>query len=386
MYGSCQYYIPSVKNGGQTVTPAFTVGRQDVKSGGVEIRRGISDTLTLDFTQNGTTTTLVMTLDEGVYSGDGIKTHIQEKLNEQLVANGLAENLIEVGVGDVSTGVVGANDDKALNFKLSKTAKIPEAGPYIIDGVGGNAAFELFYKSDGKLIPAYIKGSKDISGGVAINKDNNQLHFKVDDVEYDITLDPLYYSPDELVDELNEKFDDGGVPLAASIEDGKVKISHRKLGDHEIQEISGSGRDDIFFREHGQDGKDDGVRIQLSAEKEDYVTIARQEVSTTLLGLNTICISDIKYATKALDRVSEAVSKISSIRSDFGSSQNKLEHAINSNRNKSENTTAAESRIRDTDMAEMMMEQAKLNILQQAGEAMLAQANTANDGILALLQ
>ena len=174
--------------------------------------------------------------------------------------------------------------------------------------------------------------------------------------------------------------------IKRAVDEGRVKISHTKLGDHKIQEISGSARDDIFFREYGENKANVGVNIQLSSEREDNVEIPRTECTTTLLGVNSICISQVKYATKAVDRISEAISKISDIRSIFGSSQNKLEHAINSNKNKAENTTAAESRIRDTDMAKMMMEQAKLNILQQAGEAMLVHANTSNDGILALLQ
>lgn len=225
-----------------------------------------------------------------------------------------------------------------------------------------------------------------MSGGVMIKEGENQLHFKVDDVEYDITLEPAFYTSTTLIKNINDKLEEAGAPLVASLDEGRVKISHTKLGDHKIQEVSGSARDDIFFREGGEEKADVGVNIQLSSEREDHVEIPRTEVSTTLLGINSICISKVKYATKAVDRLSEAISKVSEIRSILGSSQNKLEHAINNNENKAENTTAAESRIRDTDMAEMMLEQAKLNILQQAGEAMLAHANTANDGILALLQ
>ncbi len=374
------------QDGSQIVNSAFTIGRKDVLSEGVEIKKGISDKLTLDLTYAGTVHTLEIDLDEGVYSGRGIQQHIQEKLNETLVANGFEENLIEVGLGDLTTGIVGANDDKALNFKLSKTAKVPGEGDYIIDGIGGNAAFEVFYKTDGELIPAYVRGSRDVTNGVMIKKEENELHFKVDDVEYDITLTSGFYGPEDIIDEINDKLDAAGIPLVATLDDDRVKISHTKLGDHRIQEISGSARDDIFFREYGENKANVGVNIQLSSEREDNVEIPRTECTTTLLGVNSICISQVKYATKAVDRISEAISKISDIRSIFGSSQNKLEHAINSNKNKADNTTAAESRIRDTDMAKMMMEQAKLNILQQAGEAMLVHANTSNDGILALLQ
>ena len=128
------------------------------------------------------------------------------------------------------------------------------------------------------------------------------------------------------------------------------------------------------------------MRIQLSSEVEDYLEIPRTEYSSSLIGINTICISKVDHATKALDRISKAVDIVSNLRSMLGSAQNRLEHAINSNENKTENTQAAESRIRDADMAERMMELSKQNILQQVGEAMMSQANNSNQGILSLLQ
>ena len=73
-------------------------------------------------------------------------------------------------------------------------------------------------------------------------------------------------------------------------------------------------------------------------------------------------------------------------RSDFGAKQNRLEHAINSNNNASENTQAAESRLRDLDMAEEMVAQSKHSILMQAGEAIMAQMMNDAEGVLRLLQ
>ena len=79
-------------------------------------------------------------------------------------------------------------------------------------------------------------------------------------------------------------------------------------------------------------------------------------------------------------------SKVSSQRSSLGAVQNRLEHTINNLDNVSENTTSAESRIRDTDMAKEMVNYSKNNILAQAGQSMLAQANQSNQGVLSLLQ
>ena len=90
-------------------------------------------------------------------------------------------------------------------------------------------------------------------------------------------------------------------------------------------------------------------------------------------------------ATSAIDVISDAIAKVSSQRSSLGAIQNRLEHTIANLDNVVENTTAAESRIRDTDMAEEMVEYSKNNILAQAGQSMLAQANQSTQGVLSLL-
>ncbi len=91
-------------------------------------------------------------------------------------------------------------------------------------------------------------------------------------------------------------------------------------------------------------------------------------------------------ATAAIDIIGKAISEVSSQRSALGATQNRLEHTIANLDNVVENTTSAESRIRDTDMAEEMVAYSKNSILQQAGQSMLAQANQANQGVLSLLQ
>ncbi|MBQ4373580.1 MAG: flagellar hook protein, partial [Lachnospiraceae bacterium] len=93
-----------------------------------------------------------------------------------------------------------------------------------------------------------------------------------------------------------------------------------------------------------------------------------------------------KTATYAIDAIKDALQKVSDQRAELGAIQNRLEHTIANLDNVVENTTAAESRIRDTDMAEAMVEYSKNNILAQAGQSMLAQANSSAEGVMALLQ
>ena len=96
--------------------------------------------------------------------------------------------------------------------------------------------------------------------------------------------------------------------------------------------------------------------------------------------------ADDTNAKNAIDTIKAAIQTVSTQRSALGAVQNRLEHTINNLDNVVENTTSAESQIRDTDMATEMVKYSNNNILAQAGQAMLAQANQSNQGVLSLLQ
>ena len=118
------------------------------------------------------------------------------------------------------------------------------------------------------------------------------------------------------------------------------------------------------------------------------INVQIETMNSAYLGIKGLNVKDDSgiAATYAIDAIADAVSKVSSQRSALGAVQNRLEHTIDNLDNVVENTTSAESRIRDTDMAEEMVAYSKNNILQQAGQSMLAQANQANQGVLSLLQ
>lgn len=122
---------------------------------------------------------------------------------------------------------------------------------------------------------------------------------------------------------------------------------------------------------------------------------ANQTISIAISALELVVGSSLKAALKidtasnaqgAITTVQSSIEKLSTLRSKLGAVQNRLEHTVANLDNISENTQSAESRIRDTDMAEEMVQYSKNNILQQAGQSMLAQANQANQGVLSLLQ
>lgn len=127
------------------------------------------------------------------------------------------------------------------------------------------------------------------------------------------------------------------------------------------------------------------IWIQSGADAGDGMFLNIGSVSTASLGISSLDVSTEKSATHAIDLVSNAISIVSAQRSRIGAYQNRLEHTIKNEENIVENTTAAESKIRDTDIAKEMLEYSKNQILTQVGQSLLAQANQTNQGILKLI-
>ena len=134
------------------------------------------------------------------------------------------------------------------------------------------------------------------------------------------------------------------------------------------------------------DGDFTGKNLQVGALSGQVIAISIGNMDATTLGVNSLSVDSNANAGAAMTSIQTAIEKVSTQRSDLGAIQNRLEHTIANLDTTSENTSAAESRIRDVDMAKEMVTYSKNNILAQAGQSMLAQANQANQGVLSLLQ
>ena len=129
------------------------------------------------------------------------------------------------------------------------------------------------------------------------------------------------------------------------------------------------------------------LHVGSDADMTNKINVNIETMNSSYLGIKGLNVSDDTgvSATYAVDAIADALQKVSDQRSTLGAVQNRLEHTIANLDNVVENTTSAESRIRDVDMAEEMVEYSKNNILAQAGQSMLAQANQATQGVLSLL-
>jgi flagellin len=140
-------------------------------------------------------------------------------------------------------------------------------------------------------------------------------------------------------------------------------------------------------------GNFSGKCLQVGANASQLMGISIKDMTSSGLGIRTTDIGKIISGasvtatgiTKLISTIDKALTTVSSQRSALGAIQNRLEHTIANADNVAENTQAAESRIRDVDMAEEMVKYSKNNILQQAGQSMLAQANQSTQGVLSLL-
>jgi flagellin len=152
-----------------------------------------------------------------------------------------------------------------------------------------------------------------------------------------------------------------------------------------VSEIDRVASTTTFNQQNLLDGSFTGKNLQVGAEKGQYIEISIDSMKASGLGVNNISCASQASAATAISTIKSAISTLNSQRSKLGAVQNRLEHTIKNLDNIVENTQAAESQIRDTDMATEMVKYSNSNILSQAGQSMLAQSNQSNQGVLSLL-
>lgn len=374
-------------SGRQVVNDTYIAGRKDVRNNISNIEKDINDVLSMDVTIDNIVHTFDMTLTPGKYDANALTAELQKKLDKCLQEAGYPElppRSILAGVGTFETGVAGADDKNALFFYLNPDMELKE-GDYRIDGLGGTALFEIFYKTEGSLVPAYLTGTKDLSDGVEILPGENEFSVDVDGSTYQYTIPEGSYTTEEFLEQMNQILKNPDASITASLSGNALKFSYKKMGEHEVTNVQGPAKSAIFYEMYGRDGYDSDNWLQIGANAGQGTTLQRFSMSTMSMGINSITLAGQKYANKALDRLDGALNYLNTRRSLYGAKQNRLEYTIKGNDIAAENTQASESRDRDTDIATEMVQYAKSQILQQAGISVLTQANQHTQSVLQLL-
>ena len=189
-----------------------------------------------------------------------------------------------------------------------------------------------------------------------------------------------------ILQRMNELATQAANDTNTSVDRSQIQLEIDQLGS-EIDRIASTTQfntmdllDGSFTKKNLQVGSLEGQKIELN--------ISKMNASGLSLGAagSSLKVNSFSAAGKAMTKIQAAIDKVSTQRAQLGAVQNRLEHTIANLDTSSENTSAAESRIRDTDMAKEMVTYSKNNILAQAGQSMLAQANQSTQGVLSLLQ
>lgn len=318
----------------------------------------------------------------------------QKLLNGSLGANGTSSNAANVDVVSVSGLKVG--DYNVTVSNAATQATLTGAGNATDASLAGGEAIII----NGVTIETV--GVTTVAGLVtAINDKSAETGFSVTGSDANpLVFTATEYGSGKSLTITGADAADLGIGAAALTdgEDAQLTIA----GPDETVIVTGTGRDVTYgtaeFTVAGADAStatitvdSAGSSIHIGANSNQTMLVDINEMTTSTLGNTTNKIKDINVMTTAgaetaITTVDDAIKQVSAERSKLGAFQNRLEHTINNLGTSSENLTAAESRIRDVDMAKEMMNFSKNNILSQAAQAMLAQANSQPQGVLQLLR
>ena len=298
--------------------------------------------------------------------------------------NALASALKNQGVTLTSTSAwdATAGAAKATTYKLELNGSAKDQFT-VVDG--GNATTKVIQDKDGNEIATVT-----VAGGKAITAAGTDVICSAKQTATSITGAKVADEPAEYFDK-----DGNGIPANALEKYFSVDATGNVVprGDapkvyDEVGNLTELFADEVTATQDLTGDLTLTLHVGADATSNNQISVNLAAMSAKGLGVNGLKVdgSDDKNALSAIETIKEAIQKVSTQRSALGAVQNRLEHTINNLDNVVENTTSAESQIRDTDMATEMVKYSNNNILSQAGQAMLAQANQANQGVLSLLQ
>lgn len=280
------------------------------------------------------------------------------KLSYDTAATNLADTLIASGRMDADKGVISMNmADPTAALASAAATNTDVSAKSVTVSIGGVDTEYVLVQSAAAVDPTDAAGYLSLED--AVNEFND-----LDDVK-------AFSSMDDLLAAVKKDSDASGDVKSMSSEikaDGTMVI-----------------KADVFADLNS--ALDVSLHVGADSTSDNKISINLNMMSARGLGINGIKVSGDTSANAdaAIDTISTAVQRVSAQRSSLGAVQNRLEHTMNNLDNIVENTTSAESAIRDTDMATEMVKYSNNNILSQAGQAMLAQANQVNQGVLSLL-
>ena len=332
----------------------------------------------LDKNNNATTTSVTVSYDKATHTfkdkdGNTVGTAANADADEAETAAAIAKALSNTSLGDKFD--IAGTTAKTITFTTKDASDSPSSVLISVDGGKGelaaaNPTGSEAYTSINDAIGAYA-GTGNIEDKI----------FTVNGEKFAYVTDPSKLGDDyKDVNYVQTKATDGSV--GADDATAMAKLISAKTGIN----ATANGKNVDLKPSTTATGK--GIELQIGANEGQTMSFTLDDMSADALGVggSSVNLSTQESAKTATTTIDAAIKKVSAARGKMGAVQNRLEHTINNLDTASENLQTAESRIRDTDMAEEMVNYSKNSILAQAGQSMLAQANQANQGVLTLLQ
>ncbi len=270
------------------------------------------------------------------------------------------------------------------------------AAEILIDGSGAAAgsdaadvqpgSYQIVVEEDSDNAGTYVVSLVDSDTGEEVASQNN-----VDIANDDIAIGGIGIDAGSITGTGTVSFDIEG-DYTFELTDGTNTLATVSVDDYADDEIEIGGLTLDFAADLTTAGStevvvtNNSLTMQIGANDGQTMNIAMSDMSAEALGVEDLDLSTSDGAESAISTIDDAIKAVSNERAKLGAYQNRLEHTINNLETSSENLTAAESRIRDVDIAEEMMEYTKYNVLQQSANAMLAQANQQPENVLSLLR
>ena len=334
------------------------------------------------------------------------KVYTQDEIDD-LIANAKQEDSTATGAPaevkvSLKNGIFNADADTTAGTVTAGGVKAVSDDGTVTGFVGADTISFTANKYGAEFIDTVFKFAFDKAAGKEEVETNTAIEISgtntVTNGEYTIHLAAgKEYTAEDLEDILKTAGFDFDVKLSGNTPDepntlfatsGASSVSDITMGGGTAG--AGLGSTDAMWGQAGYDSVSSGagITLQIGANEGQTMSFSIDDMSARALGVdgNKVDLSTQSGAQKATTTIDAAIKKVSAQRGKMGAIQNRLEHTISNLDTAAENTQTAESRIRDTDMAEEMVEYSKNNILAQAGQSMLAQANQSTQGVLSLLQ
>ncbi|MFJ7977665.1 flagellin [Peribacillus sp. NPDC096379] len=344
----------------------------------------------------------------GAINSKDYAAKLQEDINKAITDYNKAN---ETKIANVSV-TASADSDGSISIK---SGSVGETSTVDIISNAGSLALGLTDLDDGTDTVS-AKGNEGVfsaAGAASVNAiaATDKINLTVDGTEIEVVLNTVGTKDDYDATTAGKGMDQLAIDLATDINNKIAEYNGTVSSDKQLANVTVSVKDGALVVESGSDKatssikfdnseaaqllglakqssatQGGGLDFQIGANQTQTMKVTIEDMRTDALGIKGVDVSSKEGAQEATTLINNAIEKVSAQRSNLGAFQNRLEHTINNLNTSSENLTAAESRIRDVDMAKEMMNQTKNSILSQAAQAMLAQSNQLPQGVLQLLR